>query len=428
MWDSFKKDRWGRVLYDVVKPLLGNLRDVKRYLNPLPVALDTLGQEVALVDLLGLEALRILRPPMFEDLKAHTDCLVHSESGLPPKDHKQELQAMLGRAEDKRAVLESVFELLFPATQGFLGYGGYSPERTGTWRGQRRVACDYVLRIYLQAGLDEAALPASEVADLVEALTDEDKLKQMLDSLNDERFGHALERLEDFEHEFPLEAVPIAVPVLVNRIACLSRHPPNFLEPLPRFKASRVTDRLLRRRDDSAVPAESVFKLLEKIAAMSGQLAVVETVGYRESVGHRLLDEDQAKKLEDRLVERLGSATAEQLTDEWGLAVLWMRTLSWLEGEDKEQLAARLRQHLSEDGFVLAFLRTAVGYMFSNGHSEKRLPWDALVEAFGDGLATATGRLANSQLCREASDDDKETVSLAQEYASGRRPKEGPWS
>ena len=39
------------------------------------------------------------------------------------------------------------------------------------------------------------------------------------------------------------------------------------------------------------------------------------------------------------------------------------------------------RRHLSEDGFFLAFLRTAVVYMLSNGHSEKRLPWDALVEA-----------------------------------------------
>ena len=105
-------------------------------------------------------------------------------------------------------------------------------------------------------------------------------------------------------------------------------------------------------------------------------------------------------------------ATAEQLTDEWDLAVLWMRALSWCDGEDKKQLAARLRQHFSEDGFVLAFLRTA-------GQSEKRLPWDALIEAGGDGLATATARLANSQLYRQASDDDKDTVILAQKYASG---------
>ena len=211
---------------------------------------------------------------------------------------KKELQAMLEHAGDERAVLKSVLDILFPATQRFLGQGDYDgPERNGTWRRQRRVACDDVLRIYLQAGLDEAALPASEVADLVEALTDEDKLKQMLDPLNDERFEQALERLEDFEHEFPPEAVSKAVPVLVNRMGRLSRHWPGPFDPSPRLKASRLVYRLLRRLDDPAALAESVFKLLAKIKAMSGQLAVVQTVGYRESVGHRLVDEAQAKNL-----------------------------------------------------------------------------------------------------------------------------------
>ena len=64
------KDVWARVFYDVVNPLLGNLRDVKRYLYSIPVTLDTIGQEVALADLLGMEALRILRPSMFDDLRS----------------------------------------------------------------------------------------------------------------------------------------------------------------------------------------------------------------------------------------------------------------------------------------------------------------------------------------------------------------------
>ena len=74
------RDMWRRVFYDVVKPLLGNLRDVKRYSYSNPVTLDTIGQEVSLADLLGLEALRVLRPPLFNELRAHVNCLVRSES------------------------------------------------------------------------------------------------------------------------------------------------------------------------------------------------------------------------------------------------------------------------------------------------------------------------------------------------------------
>ena len=36
-------DVWGRVFYEIIKPLLGTLRDVKRYVYSLPVTLDTIG-------------------------------------------------------------------------------------------------------------------------------------------------------------------------------------------------------------------------------------------------------------------------------------------------------------------------------------------------------------------------------------------------
>ena len=84
-----------------------------------------------------------------------------------------------------------------------------------------------VLRIYLQAGLDEGTIPSREIQDLVEALTDEKRLMRLLDDLDEQRFEAVLERLEDFERDFPVEAAPIAVPVLVNRMerlrGCLKR-------------------------------------------------------------------------------------------------------------------------------------------------------------------------------------------------------------
>ena len=197
------KPVWGRVFYEVIKPLLGNLRHVKRYLSSLPVTLDTIGPEVALADLLGMEAFRVLRPRLFEELKAHSDCLVHptsvSQSWLPQEERhrqiKNRLKGMLERAGDDRAAVESILELLFPATQGLVGNESYGAEWSGTWRKQRRVACEEVLRIYLNAGLDDGALALSEVQDLVGALTDQNQFAQLVDALDDQRFERALERL-----------------------------------------------------------------------------------------------------------------------------------------------------------------------------------------------------------------------------------------
>ena len=424
------REVWGRVFYDVIKPLLGNLRDVKRYLYSLPVTLDLIGQEVALADLLGLEALRILRPSLFDELRAHTEYLVHSESVsglLMPEDArnkiKRELSEVLDRAGGERDVLSSVLEIMFPATQGPLGRSSHGPDWIPSWRKQRRVACEEVLRIYLQAGLDEDTIPSREVQELVGALTDGKRLAALLDALDEQRFEAALERLEDFEGDYPAEAAPVAVPALVNRMGQLSDHSTGMFDLSPRFKVTRVVLRLLKRIEGPEDLMASVCLMLGEIDSLSGWFELIEMVGHRQSVGHQLISEDQARKLEEQLVERLESATARQLMGEWNLFALSLRTRHWLEDEDGSQLGARLREHLVEDGFVLALLRTAVNYAHSNGRTEKRLFWNELIEVFGEELVDAVDRLARAPSYGDLAEEDQNTIDLAQGYASGGRPK-----
>ena len=187
------RDVWVSVLYEILRPLLSNPRDVKRYLYSLPVTLDAVGHEVALADLLGLEAIRVLRPKLFDDLRAHADSLVHSDSGSQlfmsqderRREAQDKLSAMLERAAGDRVLLESVLRTLFPVTQEFLSTTTYGSTSDRAWRAQRRVASDEILRIYLHAALDEAALKSSEIRELVDALTNEEWLSQLLDSFDD---------------------------------------------------------------------------------------------------------------------------------------------------------------------------------------------------------------------------------------------------
>ena len=426
---QFDKDVWGRVFYDVIKPLLGNLRDVKRYLYAIPVTLDAIGREVALADILGLEALRVLRPALFDELRVHAEYLVHSESRLlmmtedaRNKESQENLSEMLKRAEGERKVLDSVLEILFPATQVFLGRSSYGPNWAGIWRKQRRVACEEVLRVYLQAGLDEGTIPSRQVHDLVEALTDETKLQRLLDAFDEQHLEAALDRLEDFEEDFPVEAAPVAAPVLVNQMGRLSAHSPGMLDLSPRFKVTRVVYRLLKRNHDSETLMGSMAAMLGKVNTLSGMFELVEMVGHRQSVGHKLVSEDQAMMLEKQFVDQLESVTAEQLMDEWNLFGFSLRTRQWAEDEDKVRLAARLRAHLIEDRFVIALLRTAVNYAYCNGQARKRVFWDELVEVFGEELADTLDRLACSSYYPKLPEEDQETINLAQRYASGWRP------
>ena len=58
----FDLELWQNVYALGMFPLFTKMRDIRRYLNGVRLTLDTLGEEVAVVDVLALEAIRILRP------------------------------------------------------------------------------------------------------------------------------------------------------------------------------------------------------------------------------------------------------------------------------------------------------------------------------------------------------------------------------
>ena len=427
------REVWGRVFPELIRPLLRNLRNVKRYLYSLPVTLDMVGKEIALADLLGLEAIRILKPALFEELKANPECLVRCKSDWRlaagfhdrKEEIRTELEAMLSRAEDDKGILKSAFEILFPATQEFIGVNNNGTSRDQIWRRDRRVACEEVFRIYLSGGLDEAAVPADDIRDLVSVMADESQVVPILESLDDERFEQTIERLEDFEGEYPEQAAVVVVPILVNKMGSLSDEWSGLLSYSPRFKTTRVIFRLLKRVQDQETLASYVKEMLPKVNSLSGKLCLVEMVGHRESVGARLVSEDRATDFEFHLLEQLTAATAEELVPEWDLIGLSLRPLKWFEDERKSHLALRLTDHLRDDRFVVTLLRSAAGYAYSSrGVRQKRLPWQGLVESFGEGLVEAVERLANSPVYLGLSEADKDTARLAQVYAGGEEPTE----
>ena len=425
------RDVWGEVYSEIVRPLLSNLRDIKRYLYSLSVTLELVGQEVALADLLGLEAVRVLRPRLYEELREHRENIVRSESDIrwtvKPQDRlgeaKRDLEAMLERARVDNKLLQAVFRILFPATHSVLDVGLYIQTRESELRRDRRIGCEDVLNIYLNAGIDESAVATAGIRELVDALVDEARLTQLLDSLNERQIEEALERLEDFEVEFQGDTVPIAVPVLANFMAGLPDDDRGLFGISPRFRVTRVLYRLLKRVEDPVTLGNYVRELLQRIHTLSGKLEILDLVGHQQGIGYGLISESLASDLQDQLVDELVSVSPEDLEKEWHLVGLVLRPTRWLEGEAKVVLAKRLAGLLEEDSFVLAALRSGAGYAYSSrGVRQKRLPWQPLVDALGGDLEIAVDRLASSESFPLLSEDDQDTIRLAQLYAAGEEP------
>ena len=428
---SLDKEVWQRIFLEVVRPLLRTMRDFKRYVNALPPTLQIIRDEVALADLLGLEAVRILRPRLFDAIKANVEHLVDpylpSALGKPQEERDKESQSALNRelekARDDREILKSVFDILFPVTHKHFGRGWLGPSPLSDWRAQRRVACEEVLLIYLQAGLDDRTLPNRVIKDLLEALTDEEYLAKLLDAFDDSDLEEAVDRLGDFKREFSIEAAPIAVPALMNRMGRLSADTPQILQVPPRSKLYFVVRTLVQKLTKMENSREEIDDVLHRVSLLSGRIVLIAMVGHHDRVGGKLVSQEHAADLENKLVHELHSATAQDLTDEWDLFGLISGIMRWIDNDRQNQLVTRLRMHLSADDFVLNLLRTSVTYAGFNGHVEKRLFWDELIEVFGEELSDSVSRLAESRKSDSLSTNDKDTLELAHRYASGWRPK-----
>ena len=428
--DLHDKQVWQRVFFDIIRPLLGNLRDVKRLLHSLPVTFDAVGDEVALTDLLGLEAIRVLRPGMFEDLRANADYLVNSPEtswhNLAEQDARKQikevLEAMLARAGANRHLLSSVLRLLFPLTQQHLETGTVIWSMEASWRRNRRVATPEVLRIYLQAGIDADVIPSQEVRKFVRALTDVATLTALMEPLDGQQLEAVLARLEDYAPDFRADTIPIAVPALLNQLHKLSPDPATMLGISPQMRARRVLIQLLRTSQSQEALGAKMDEMLDKIDSLSGRFMLVREVGYRQDVGSQLIGLNQADSLERKVMEDLEAADAAQLASEWDLWRIAQRILGKLDGEEKARLTKHLREHLSYDQFVMRLLRGSANTAFKDGVPERRLFWDGLLEDYGDEFPLAVARLIEASKGHELGAPDREALDLAQKYLDGWRP------
>ena len=188
------RDVWQEVYSEIVRPLLSNPRDVKRYLYSLPATLDLVGKDVALADLLGMEAIRVLRPRIFGELRKNRDNIVRSESRITwiiqpdgnGEGGRSVVDEMLERSQGDNRLLQSVLVTLFPEARGMLGVGRNPGPQEADLRRHRRIGCEEVLKVYLNAGLAEYLDDISVVREVVDALEDEPRLTRLLNDLNEE--------------------------------------------------------------------------------------------------------------------------------------------------------------------------------------------------------------------------------------------------
>jgi hypothetical protein len=422
----FDNGLWVDVFMEIVRPLIRNMRDVNRYVTALRGTVVVLEGEVALVDVMALESVRVFLPDVFALLPTMTEALTtptgFTGGAAADPSAKAGIQRLIDSAGARGEVIRNLILRVFPAGQRHLPQGmHYGSDWLKTWLKGRRVAHQDFLRLYLElaAGQGLTAFIAAERA--VAVMHDAAELDTFLRSLPADMRVNVIAAIENWDEEFERRSVVPASTVLLNLIPDLPERQQGMFDLDTKMIVGRVVYRLLRSLADANDIQAAVLAALPELRTHSAKLSLITYVGHRERAGHKLIDEAASKELEVGWRAGVRAASAAALAKEWDLLrVLYLARHEAVQGEPELQIEED--PHLN-----LAIFKAAIAEVRSQSLGDRavrrtpRLAWDVIVELFRNEDAVRA-RLAEAKGVATA--EDGPAIELVERYLAGWRPKE----
>ncbi|MER6449524.1 KAP family P-loop NTPase fold protein [Streptomyces venezuelae] len=424
-------DRLPDVFWQVVRPLFGTVRDVKRFLSSLTLAARSVGEEVSLPDLIALEAIRVLRPAA-HDLITENLGVLTTTHGWQSVNRNQ--AAVSAGAEVVTALMEklpsgvgrALITYVFPAAQCHTENLWHGADSLSTWRRDRRVAHPEVLRYYLHRELPSGTALGSQVDAIFEASNDKAALRHALLAIPDVQFEDALDRFLAYVDLVEVESIGGTVTALLELFPRIAEDRPGMFDFGGDLLILRPVLRLMRRVDMGDVDrvARSVF---DATPSPHARLRFISIIGRGDNESEApLISSELEAELRSNLGQQLTSASPESLVGEKEL----LRTV--VQAVDCDPTSGNLAiQAASAPNVVAQLLETALSVSRSNSlgsvvvRHEDRLAWDALVSVYGgvESFHAAVGEMKSSIAEGDRSPRLTRALDAYEQYAGGWRPR-----
>lgn len=460
----FDPRRWGRAYGDIVGGYLGTIRDVRRYLNALPVTLDLIGNELALEDVLVLEALRVFDYEVWEALPAASRSLTHIELFEELAEHetpRAQIQELVEKSKHHQTHVRQLVRHLFPVGARYLAEEPAPPAealygQVPEWRAAGRVANGRGLIAYLARVLPEGAASAAVVDSVLASLNHNEPIDELVSELSQLQMDDLLVRLHDRNPEFNPDS---ALHGCVTLLGLANRLEPRISDVYglgSDFQLTRLVGAWFERIGDSSERQRAIREVFDNAPTLSARFQMIrdfgthtggegtsgpaaggahsddgETVEDEGDASHPpadappdgatedepsagLIDESTTGKFKSRLEADVLAASPGSLSRERRLADLVEVLLAAEPGPQ------RLRELAEDDGFLLALLRSQVR-PWRRGSGSLALPWRRLGDLLGgaERLARQVKALVEGRDELESDEWGRRTLELAARYAAG---------
>jgi energy-coupling factor transporter ATP-binding protein EcfA2 len=426
--NKFDEGRWPDVLMEVIWPLVNNMRDVRRYAASIYATLRTIRDQIELVDILGLEAVRIFMPDTFKAISraqlALTSTSAPAYGGATDDAMKLAVEDVVAAAtaEASRAVGEAIIHRTFPAGERYISNNHHGPEWSKIWLRQRRVANGDVLKLYLEKVANTGFSAFTDAESILSVAADPAALKAAFAAIDPDRLEDVVAALEAYEGAFPADTIaPLTAALFAILPIIPDRERPFMSFADARLVVTRVALRALRQLASPEQVEEAVTSALEHTSSLSAKLALIQMVGHTEGAGHKLVSEDVAATYEASFRSEVAAATPEHLVSETDLLrVLFAAAAFGLDAP--HHLATVLTPELTRVILLDAVSETRSRPVGNRAVTRRpRLSWDLLLELFGSPEAL-TVAIDASRALAEGDEEYAMVLNLADRYAAGWRP------
>ena len=326
---------WRRIYEDIIRPLLRNIRDLRRFCVTVHGTVDSLGGAVARTDMLALEAIRLFLPDVFRQLPAAIYDLTASpgadqigkdfEAGFyaagyrtdtDPPPRKSRIEAMIKKAGPQEQVVRDLVRHLFPQGAQYLpGASGDPSFNPDTMLQEHRVGHELVLRLYLERVADQDLLDSHDAGQAFARMADRHALDEFLRSRDRSRLQNVIHHLGQYKNEFqPQHAQPSSI-VLLNILPDLPRKAVPLRDDAQGL-IGYVVAHLLSTLENDTDGEQTVSAILRDLTSMSAKVTLVNSIGHRPNLGFKLVSKTEAAHYEEALSGEIQASQPDALAEE----------------------------------------------------------------------------------------------------------------
>lgn len=425
----FHDDAWADIFTGIVRPMISTPRDVVRYVNAVAPAVDILAEEVALEDLLALEAMRLFHPEVLEGLREQMALVTIGDdmasamrrSRLDEGDQKN-VRGILDLGGPHRPQVEELLRHVFPPSRFALDNFHYDEGFLREWRRERRVACREVLEFYLERNVRHGGISATLLSELVEAFSDEAKVERLLARLDSKELEATIGRLGDWVKELASVDPAPGLRAVIRAADRLRLGREQMFDFGAEMLVRRLVRWVLKSIDDETRRSDIVAAVLNGTQSFYWRLEVLGLLDGGDAYPP-LVPTATVSSWETGLRAEITAANAQRLLQERQPE----RVVAWVVAEaEKAGVPSPTGPWLSDPGLMKAIIKSALTYDLSQElgsaalKKEPRLAWLALarlvggVEPLREALRAVVGRFGDDGDLR-----DRAAKDLVGKFVSG---------